>query len=163
MQTKVVEYWNGTVAETGKGKGRKRKPDIRIVVREANAMDGITRAVLQGTAESWLLAHGYVVEEAEAEAEAKAEGQEAEGEKARTQMAAARAIAARLAARIVYPDLMSTVAEAEGIDPDLSLDAFLELPDTLTGPWQEAVYELNPHWLTLRPATPEQEEAEKKG
>ncbi len=160
MQTKVIEYWNGTGAEAGEGKDRKRKADVRIVVREANAMDGIMRAVLQGTAESWLLAHGYVVEE---DAEAQAEEEATEGEKARTQMAAARAVAARLAARIVYPDLMSTVAEAKGIDPDMPLDAFLELPDTLTGPWQEAVYELNPHWLTLRPATPEQEEAEKKG
>lgn len=164
MQTRVIEYWNGT-APIGEGE-EKRSPDIRIVVRNANALVGITRAILQGMAENWLTIHGYGeageagAEASEAEAD-EAGGAEAEA-KAKERPVSPRVIAARIMARVVYPDLVATIEDAQGVDPDMSIDEFLDLPDGLTGPWQDAVYELNAHWLPSRPTSPKKVEAEKK-
>lgn len=46
-----------------------------------------------------------------------------------------------------YPDLIAATVEAEGIPWPISFDDFLTLPDQLAAQWENAVYELNPHWL----------------
>jgi len=38
----------------------------------------------------------------------------------------------------------------EGLDADMSVEAFLDLPEQLTDAWQNLVYELNPHWYPFR-------------
>jgi hypothetical protein len=63
---------------------------------------------------------------------------------------------------ITYPDLTACLVAAEGIPAEISFEDFCNLPDDLIALWEDAVYEVNPHW---NPAgTPEEvaSEAEKK-
>jgi hypothetical protein len=46
-----------------------------------------------------------------------------------------------------YPDLVAATIQAEGLPWPPEFEAFLELPDALVAQWENAVYELNPHWL----------------
>ena len=65
--------------------------------------------------------------------------------------------ALRILQSITYPDLIATVTENKGFTEwPISFEAFLDLPERLTGKWEDAVYRLNPHWL------PGFEEQEKK-
>ncbi|MFH1555138.1 MAG: hypothetical protein ABII76_09785 [Pseudomonadota bacterium] len=48
---------------------------------------------------------------------------------------------------LVYPPLIAATVEAEGIPWPLTFEQFLELPDTLMRPWEDAVFGLNPHWI----------------
>jgi len=60
-----------------------------------------------------------------------------------------------------YPDLIAATVEAEGIPWPLDFEPFLELPDHLVAEWEQAIYELNPHWIP-KAADQSTEDAEKK-
>lgn len=61
--------------------------------------------------------------------------------------------------RIFYPDLIAATLSQSGFDNwPLSLADFMQVPDQLALKWENAVYELNPHW---RPGW-EDEQQEKK-
>lgn len=49
--------------------------------------------------------------------------------------------------RFTYAACVCSVAEVENLDPDISIDDFLELPDELVLLWEDAAYRANPHWL----------------
>lgn len=66
----------------------------------------------------------------------KAEAEKAEGESRSLQ----------LLHKFVYPDLVSCVREAKGIELPLSFERFAGLPDELVTRWERAAYEVNPHW-----------------
>lgn len=52
---------------------------------------------------------------------------------------------------VVYPDLIAPVASTQGFaDWPISFEDFLELPETLVIDWENAVYELNPHWQSAQ-------------
>lgn len=154
MQTKTVEYY---VEKDGE------KPvDIKLVVSEATVFVGMRRAVLQGRAESWVaLRREAIVGDEVDEVDEVDEADEADINDVRPGFL--DLMAGSLAARILYPDLVACVTEAEGLSPDtLSVDGFLALPEQLTQAWETAVYELNPHWLPGGQGLPD-EAAEKKG
>ncbi len=45
--------------------------------------------------------------------------------------------------------------------PEVTLEEFMELPEAMVLMWEEAAYELNPHWVPqLRPVEPKEEEKE---
>ena len=48
---------------------------------------------------------------------------------------------------MLYPSTVAATEEAEGVDLDMTAAQFCELSDKITGPWSDAVYGLNPHWL----------------
>lgn len=48
---------------------------------------------------------------------------------------------------LTFPDVISATVQAEGLEWPLDFETFLGLPDSLEGKWEEAVYDLNPHWL----------------
>lgn len=174
MLTKVVEYY-----EESEGTD---PVVIKLTIGQATVLMGMRRAVLQGSAESWVALR-------RAEVLAANEDDAVEGDAAEVDAAEADAVegdavevdpvdvrgnghrpgflnlmAGSLAARILYPDLLACVAVSEGLATDtLTVDAFLALPERLTQAWEMAVYELNPHWLPggARPST--DEAAEKKG
>ncbi|HUX16631.1 MAG TPA: hypothetical protein VMW52_09180 [Phycisphaerae bacterium] len=66
----------------------------------------------------------------------------------------------RLLRRFTYPDLMAATVEASGIPWPLGFEDYLALPERLGLAWEQAVYELNPHWLP--PASEETASDEKK-
>ena len=66
----------------------------------------------------------------------------------------------RLLRRFTYPDLMAATVEASGIPWPLAFEDYLALPERLGLAWEQAVYELNPHWLP--PASEEAASEEKK-
>lgn len=76
----------------------------------------------------------------------------------------------RLLRMYTYPACVCSVDKVENLDPkkeqlsaDISVEDFLELPDALVFIWEEAAYELNPHWVPrLTPRTPKEEEKAKK-
>lgn len=53
----------------------------------------------------------------------------------------------KILAVFTYPDLIAGTLSVVGLDWPPSFDAFLELPEQMIVPWENAVYELNPHWL----------------
>lgn len=57
-----------------------------------------------------------------------------------------------------YPDLVSATVSAQGLPWPLTFEQFLDLPDALVGPWERAVYALNPHWLPESETTPDPKE-----
>ncbi|MBN1261088.1 MAG: hypothetical protein JXB35_10445 [Anaerolineae bacterium] len=122
------------------------KLKVRLVVQEANALIGMRRALLRGGAEGYL----------------KIQEAQIEGERPKS----VKLAALRLVARMQYPDLLAATVEAEGVDPEMEIESFLDLPDRLVIAWENAVYELNPHWLGLEPGEAqgnEDEAAQKKG
>lgn len=164
MLTKTVEY----LVESGDAEGEATV--IRLVVSQATVLMGMKRAVLQGSAESWVAsrrAEALADIEGDADAEGKGEGgsddDPASGNGHRIGMLTL--MAGSLAARILYPDLIACTVEADGLDAEaLTVESFLELPDQLTGAWEAAVYALNPHWLPgPKPETKQEADAEKKG
>jgi len=108
---------------------------VRLVLSEATVLMGMRRALLQGRAGAYL------------DTLPKEDGIDTT---ART-----------LLVRLLYPDLLAVVIEAEGLSPELSVAEFLELPEQLTDAWQNLVYEeLNPHWYPFR--RPGEDEAAEK-
>jgi hypothetical protein len=55
-----------------------------------------------------------------------------------------------------YADLVAATIQAEGLPWPLDFESFLALPEQLVAKWEEAAYELNPHWL------PQQDEQQEK-
>ncbi len=106
--------------------------DIRLVVREATALDGMKRTVLQGRAER------YIKE---------------------SSLAGLAGGAAVVMARYAYPALIAATVQAEGLDIEMDIDTFLELPEQFFWIWSEAVFDLNPHWSPYE--TSSSQEAEK--
>ena len=82
-------------------------------------------------------------------------------EEGRKEIETLQDIDCRILRLYTYPDVIGATLEADGIPWPLGFDAFLELPDRLVVEWEEAVYELNPHWLP-KPAAQATEDAEKK-
>lgn len=58
-----------------------------------------------------------------------------------------------------YPTIVAGTKQVEGIPWPLSFDEFCELPDSLVFEWENAIFELNPHW---NPAGNIEAEQEKK-
>lgn len=48
---------------------------------------------------------------------------------------------------VMYPDIASSIIEAEGVTLPLTFEAFTDLDDDLVFRLERATYELNPHWL----------------
>ena len=54
----------------------------------------------------------------------------------------------RLLRLFSYPDVMAATLDVEGLDGwPLDFDDFIQLPEELGARWEEAAYELNPHWV----------------
>lgn len=60
---------------------------------------------------------------------------------------------------ITYPDLVACVVGAQGLPVQPTIDEFLELPDEFVSKWEQAVYDMNPHWI---PSSGNKENEEKK-
>ena len=58
-----------------------------------------------------------------------------------------RDLDSRLLLMYTYPDLIAATVSAEGVSWPLEFDDFLALPERLVIQWEQAVYELNAHWL----------------
>lgn len=55
--------------------------------------------------------------------------------------------AQRILQVITYPDLVGAVVKTEGFAAwPISFADFCDLPEQFTTRWEQAVYELNPHW-----------------
>lgn len=160
MQTKVVEYQDGDRA-------------YRLIVTEATALVGLKRTLLRGSGMAWARqyrtggpapvdAPGGMSEEratqtaevagvAEEEAGA-AGGAERKRSNGRDPLTVS---AASIMAQVIYPDLIAATVESDGLDAGtLSIEDFLVLDERLVGAWEEAVYDLNPHWLPGADAGP---------
>jgi hypothetical protein len=71
----------------------------------------------------------------------------------------------------IYPDIIVATVEFEGKYMDgevwksfewpMSFETFLTLPEAPAAQWQNAIYELNPHWLPAPENTSEQKKKEK--
>lgn len=179
MLTKVVEYYEES-EETD-------PVVIKLTIGQATVLMGMRRAVLQGSAESWVAlrrAEVLAANEDDAVEDDAVEGDAVEGDAAEVDAVEGDAaevdavdvrgnghrpgflnlMAGSLAARILYPDLLACVTVSEGLATDiLTVDAFLALPERLTQAWEMAVYELNPHWLPGGAQSSTDEAAEKKG
>ena len=53
----------------------------------------------------------------------------------------------QILAMFTYPDILAGTLSVVGMDWPPTFEQFLELPEWLIVPWENAVYELNPHWL----------------
>lgn len=98
--------------------------EVHLVIGAATVLAGMKRALLQGRVAAYLDEH---------EPE---EGIEA--------------TARNLLARFLYPDLLASLVQAEGLDADMDVETFLALPEQLTDAWQNLAYELNLHWYPFR-------------
>jgi len=154
MQTKTVEYQDGDRA-------------YRLVVTEATALVGLKRTLLRGSGMAWARQYrtggpapvdapggadaegatqtaevAGVAEEEAGEAGGEGEGAKSDGRDPLTVSAAC------IMAQVIYPDLVAATTESEGLDVGrLAIEEFLGLDERLVGAWEEAVYDLNPHWL----------------
>ena len=103
-------------------------------VTQASVLDGIERAVIRGSASSFV---DTLMEE---------QGKDISDEDKLKLMP--KFTAMRIAAEGMYPDLIAATKEATGIDlNDFGIAKFLQVPDAVVTPWSDAVYRLNPHWL----------------
>jgi len=60
----------------------------------------------------------------------------------------------------IYPDLVAATIDAHGLPSwPLAFEDFLNLPEALWVQWEDAVYDLNPHWLPSEAKTPEEKKA----
>ena len=161
MRTKVVEYQDGDRA-------------YRLVVAEATALVGLKRTLLRGSGMAWAKQYrdgGPAPVDAPGGASEKRATQTAEvaevaGEETRAAGGAeARErsngrdpltiSAASIMAQVIYPDLVAATVESDGLDVGhLSIDQFILLDERLVGAWEDAVYDLNPHWLPGADAGP---------
>jgi len=102
---------------------------VHIVVGEASALIGMKRAILRGVAESYVKEH-------------------------EEDFTGVNASAFRLLATAIYPSLVAALVEAEsdglGIGQDMSVEAFLQIPDYVEAQWEDAVVDLNPHWFKVQ-------------
>jgi len=103
---------------------------VRIVVGAATVLAGMKRALLQGRAQAY------------------SEQADADGVDGTARV---------LLARFLYPDLLASLVEAEGLDAGMEVAAFMDLPEPFTDAWQNLVYELNPHWYPFERNTAEAE------
>lgn len=60
-----------------------------------------------------------------------------------------------------YPALITATTDATGIPWPLPFADFLELPEALVYEWEQAVFELNPHWNPAGEIGGEQEQEKK--
>ncbi|HNT74400.1 MAG TPA: hypothetical protein PKH77_05205 [Anaerolineae bacterium] len=120
--------------------------DVTLELGAATTLAGVKRAMFQGRALA------YLDEGIPPAGEARA-------------VSSLEVAARRIVVQYLYPDLLAAVVAAEGLDPEMSVADFLALPEALTDPWQNLVYDLNPHWYPFqRPEDkPDQESSEKKG
>jgi len=132
MKTKTVEYQDGEL-------------DVRIVVQEADGLAGMRRSVLRSAGSAYL-------ESLEDGGEEDEEGK----------LSALEMTSRRLMAFLLYPDLLGSAREIEGLNPDLDVEEFFALPERLINAWQAATYALNPHWLQSEPEDDEEAEELKK-
>lgn len=60
--------------------------------------------------------------------------------------------------RIYYPALISAVGKHSGFSQwPISIEDFLELPDSFAAQWERTVWQLNPHWQPgYDPDTPQE-------
>jgi len=67
-----------------------------------------------------------------------------------------------VARRIIYPALVAAVADHAGFEAwPIPFEEFLALDEGFAAQWEQAVFELNPHWLS-QPDTPATVAGEKK-
>ncbi len=135
LQQRSVTYESGDVK-------------IALIVSEASALTGMKRALLRGRASAYLDSLNNAADEDNAD-DSRA-------------LSPLDLSAITLMARIVYPDLISAVVEADGLDLAMSVDDFCNLPDSLVDIWEVAVYQLNPHWLPSQSDDTEVGEEEEK-
>jgi len=56
---------------------------------------------------------------------------------------------------LVYPDLIAAVVDQHGFEQwPISFDEYLNLPEQFAADWEQAVYRLNPHWVTRNEKKP---------
>ncbi|NBD34401.1 MAG: hypothetical protein GVY30_00195 [Chloroflexi bacterium] len=120
--------------------------NVDLVIVEATAMTAMKRAVYAGRAEAYVKALNTTIEE---------DGPAAAGGLVAVQ-------AKIMLVRIFYPDLLASAQEITGLDPDMKVEEFLDLPQALTDAWQNLTYELNPHWNPFRGEEDETEDEQKK-
>ena len=113
---------------------------VRLVLGAASVLAGMKRAILSGRATAFL------------------ESQESQA----AGTASVAATARNLIAQTLYPDCLAAIVEAEGLDAEMDVAAFLQLPEELTDTWQNAVYDLNPHWYPFRRNAEDEEQADEK-
>lgn len=70
--------------------------------------------------------------------------------------------ALRVLRAVTYPDLTACLVASEGIPLEISFADFCNLPDDLITQWEQATYEVNPHWNPAGTAEDAKQEAEKK-
>lgn len=106
--------------------------NVEIVVHQATVRDGIQRTLLLNQ------------QLCELKAQEKA-GKSAD-------------LMTRAVATLTYPACMAATAEVRNLDVNkkqlkkkLTLDEFMELPDALVYLWEDAAFQLNPHWLPPAP------------
>lgn len=117
--------------------------DVRIVVQEADGLAGMRRSVLRSAGNAYL--------------DSLQDGEDQEGK-----LSALEVTSRRLMAFLLYPDLLGSAKEIEGLDPDIDVEGFFALPERLVNAWQAATYALNPHWLQIEPEDEEEAEELKK-
>jgi hypothetical protein len=49
---------------------------------------------------------------------------------------------------LTYPDLMAATIEFINLPSPFEFEDFLNIPDAMLQKWEDAVYSLNPHWLS---------------
>ena len=60
---------------------------------------------------------------------------------------------------LFYPSMIASVVEQEGFEVwPISRDDFVSLPEALMAEWEQATFELNPHWVPETPEKPEEED-----
>jgi hypothetical protein len=118
--------------------------EVRIVVQEADGLAGMRRSVLRSAGSAYLDSIGDG-------------GDDGEGK-----LSALEMTSRRLMAFLLYPDLLGSAKEIEGLDPDLDVEEFFALPERLINVWQAATYALNPHWLQSEPEDEEEADELKK-
>lgn len=155
---------------------------VKLVVGESSARIGLLRSLLAGSVEDWLsvrratlfgngqdAASGNDADDETGDEKATDEllGEIERGSTSVGRLAGMTFLADAIGARMLYPDLVSSVIEHEGFirgQPfdleNMSVVDFLALPQPLTDSWQDAVYELNPQWSPT-PSADEKSEGEK--
>ena len=137
---------------------------VKLVVSEATVFIGMKRALLRGLGNEFLTSlQASPAEKEEKEGPSKDRPSQTSTEKEEPfknrPLTFIDLSALRITAGVFYPDLLAATVEWEGLDPEMTPGAFVQLPDPLTNAWSDLVYELNPHWL---PTTADEEGADSK-
>jgi hypothetical protein len=51
----------------------------------------------------------------------------------------------RILHRLIWPDMVAATIDCSGFNL-IDFEEYLDLPEEFTAPWEEAIYDLNPHW-----------------